>query len=377
VSSSYPLIAAVHSGDSSEDGVFLSVIELPSTQVIFKISLKSCHENIPDCVVDEDANLYSKPIWSPNGRYLAFLGAIYGSSSDIYVYDAEWNRVRQLSSGPNQVGEFFWSPDSKWIVHEEVSEFHGWVVEAIWAAPVMGGSVKWLYSPVDNYGQVLIGWLNNDQFIAHEHSWDGDRNLRLVSIQNGVGMTLFPGFFHDPVLSPETGTVAFWPLIGAPNTNIDEPGIYIVSTSSSTPMKIAIDDINVRGWFPVKGYFLTYVPCESVDSGYLGFRPSGEVACIVYVDDLGSISPDNSYTIRFENGMEVLGPGGQYLGSFPELLDGLIIWRPDSKGVFIASQSTLYYLSLPELALKFVYEGIGTQFGSSTSFQFSCFLWIE
>lgn len=41
---------------------------------------------------------YYEPVWSPDGRYLAFLGAIEGPSSDVYVYDTATDRVQRLTS---------------------------------------------------------------------------------------------------------------------------------------------------------------------------------------------------------------------------------------------------------------------------------------
>ena len=64
--------------------------------------------------------------WSPDGRYLAFIAAIDGPSSDVYSYDLQTGQINRLTDGPNQAANLSWSPDSKWIVHEEVEEFrHG------------------------------------------------------------------------------------------------------------------------------------------------------------------------------------------------------------------------------------------------------------
>jgi len=381
VSNSYPLLAVVHAGGSSIEATVLSIVKLPNFEEIERIDLASCSENIQGCEVSEEVNLFSQPLWSPNGRYLAFLGAIDGPSLDLYVYDAQWGKVRQVSSGPNHVGSFLWSPDSRWIVHEEIqgSWTEGWIVESIWAAPVSGCSVKWLFSPkAGHYSQEVLGWVNDDQFIVKESSWDGTRNLRLISIENGIGMTLFPGYFlYPPVLAPETGTVAFFPLSGAPNTPLEMSGIYIVSTISSTPQKIAIDGINVKAWLPEEGYFLTDVPCDSVEGGYLGFRSSGEVSCIEYSDRLEFLSPNEAYIAIIDSGLEIYNSLGEFIGLFPKLKSGKIIWRPDSEGFFIASQGSLFYISIPDIEWKLMYEGIGTESYYGYNYQFAGLQWVD
>jgi hypothetical protein len=380
VSNSYPLIAVVNSSKSSTDGAVLNIVQIPIFEVIESIDLASCSETIQGCEVSEEANLFSQPLWSPNGRFLAFLGAIDGPSLDLYVYDAQWGTVRQVSSGPNHVGSFLWSPDSRWIVHEEIqgSWPEGWIVESIWAAPVSGGSVKWLFSPkAGHYSQEVLGWVNDDQFIVQESSWDGTRNLRLISIENGIGMTLFLGYFlYQPVLAPETGTVAFFPLSGAPNTPSEMSGIYIVSTLSSTPRKIAIDGIKVEAWLPEEGYFLTDVPCDSEEGDYLGFRSSGEVSCIDYSNRLEFVSPDEAYNAIIDSGLEIINSRGDFIGSVPELKNGKIVWRPDSEGFFIASQGSLFYISIPDIEWKLVHEGIGTESNYGYNYQFAGLQWV-
>ena len=52
--------------------------------------------------------------WSPNGRYIAFSG-IDGGLSDLYVYDLEQERVRQLTNDRFAALQPTWSPDGETI----------------------------------------------------------------------------------------------------------------------------------------------------------------------------------------------------------------------------------------------------------------------
>lgn len=75
-----------------------------------------------------------KTHWSPNSRYLTFASAHESVSSDLYVFDTHTLTSTRLTDGPTQIGDIHWSPDSKWIVHQAVSNFGvgaGWSVDAL------------------------------------------------------------------------------------------------------------------------------------------------------------------------------------------------------------------------------------------------------
>ncbi|MEA1977883.1 MAG: hypothetical protein U9N80_08275 [Chloroflexota bacterium] len=59
------------------------------------------------------------PAWSPNGRYLAFVGALDAQNSDLYLYDVETDALRRLSDGPNQATRPVWSLDGRGLFHVE------------------------------------------------------------------------------------------------------------------------------------------------------------------------------------------------------------------------------------------------------------------
>lgn len=56
-----------------------------------------------------------QPIWSPDGRYIAFTGGEYLTTSDIFVYDFLSDEVRQITTLPTLDANPIWSPDSQWI----------------------------------------------------------------------------------------------------------------------------------------------------------------------------------------------------------------------------------------------------------------------
>jgi len=92
--------------------------------------------------------------WSPNGRYLAFAGAINKPSVDIYVLDTPHHEVRWLTAGPDHPRGLHWSPDNRWIVHTTVREVRvggaSGVANEVWVVHVETGETKLLLEPVDS-----------------------------------------------------------------------------------------------------------------------------------------------------------------------------------------------------------------------------------
>ncbi|MGB5174940.1 MAG: S9 family peptidase, partial [Thermoanaerobaculia bacterium] len=58
----------------------------------------------------------SRPRWSPDGKYLAFLSARDESTSEVWTLFREGGEGIQLTDTPQSVNSFEWAPDSKRMV---------------------------------------------------------------------------------------------------------------------------------------------------------------------------------------------------------------------------------------------------------------------
>ncbi len=106
----------------------LSILKLRGGEVETTIDLTSpetayTHKNssdeeywtevgIAEAILSEDSFK-----WSPDGKWLAFVGAVDGPSADVYSYEAATGTTRQLTSGADNAFQLLWSPDSAWILH--------------------------------------------------------------------------------------------------------------------------------------------------------------------------------------------------------------------------------------------------------------------
>ncbi len=346
-SSAYPLLSWFDENDYSEPRLF--IYSFPELTIHEEIDLLSCPEVVEGCVLDEMIDIAQPPRWSPDGRYLAFSAAIEGSSTDLYVYDARRESVTRLTSGSNQVGYFWWSPDSRWVVHEEVSHFHGWSVEALWAAAVDGSETRWLYQPPEYTSQRIEGWLDDDRFVTFDRGMEGNRNIRLVSITDGLSAILFPGYFSDNgfAFDPSSGTFAFDSYIGAPDTDLEEPGIYYVSINSTTPTRVDIEASFVWKWDDESQHFITYSACPDQVEGILGFDIHGVVSCILEREI--TYSPDRNWYVEPDDVIRLYSAGGEFVAELSGSRWDEIVWRPDSNGFFIFSRNGMWYVGIEDV----------------------------
>lgn len=87
-------------------------IEFPNLEVKRRISLLAYGESTGDFDTGPEgpySGIMSEPRWSPDGRYLAFVGSIDGPSADLYIYDSTINQIMRLSSGNNHAEDPLWS----------------------------------------------------------------------------------------------------------------------------------------------------------------------------------------------------------------------------------------------------------------------------
>lgn len=65
------------------------------------------------------------PVWSQDGRWIAFVAILHDQSrdEDIYRMKADGSQQQRLTTNPND--ELFpeWSPDGQWIAYEAISNY--------------------------------------------------------------------------------------------------------------------------------------------------------------------------------------------------------------------------------------------------------------
>lgn len=169
--------------------------------------------------------------WSPNGRFLAFVGAQSGPTSDLYLYDTENGTINQLTSGPTQASLPSWSPDSQTIVHFGVTatfavgnEWH----ENAWAVQVDGSNLQKIYErTIQDEPEVVVGWQDTKNILLYSNQLFCSFDLRAINITNGQATSIWPGFFawHGVTIEPTSGNMLIY-ADGCSET--EEEGMYFV-----------------------------------------------------------------------------------------------------------------------------------------------------
>jgi WD40 repeat protein len=291
--------------------------------------------------------------WSPDGQKLAFVAALNGPSSDLYVYDLRRGRLQRITSGPNQMASLSWSPDGQWIAHQAVESFGtgaGWTMGAVWVVSPDGRQLNKLYAP-NSGGEVFVGWSRGDSLISYSFGGDGFHDIRAAGADGAVENILIPSYLSDAAYDPASGTISYavsqgMSYIGA------EVGAFLWSPVGSGSNRVDAGNWDTVQWSEAAGRFYF----EGL-SGVMGVTPSGESVTVPVVDQV-SVSPDGRYVALWGNGYSDRQSGIYIYTSDLEIVVTLdefdvpfVLWRPDSAGLMAIGEAGLTYYPLEGQAL--------------------------
>ncbi len=349
----------------------LLIYELPGGKIRdrFPILFK-CPEDDQACDTSNVEWGNFEMAWSPSGRYLAFAATLenqpseFGPSSDLYLYDVRTGKIIRLTSGPDSVAQIWWSLDGKWIIMGELHESNYPFTTSVWAVSAASGEMRKLYS-IDRYPQGILGWLDNSRFIVYSGTSLYDAtdlpayNLEVVDIDTGELTSLFEGSFFGAALDREDETVAVSVYLTELRAGYEAgQGIYLFSTSNTTPRYVGSDELQ-SNWNDELKLFITHKPCESDPKGIVAFDVNGKLQCLHSSLPDSYPSPDGKWQVSIETGVWLETNGKQPV----QILEGKatqVIWRLDSAGFFLLAEGTpgseqnLYYVSLPKATLNLI-----------------------
>jgi hypothetical protein len=165
--------AYLKSGSTNDSIPTLVILRVPGGEIEIEIPLVSADvmEEISD-----DGELEGQILttvgrgdtfaWSPQGHYLAFVGALDEPSATLYRFDTWSDNIRRLTDS-EQVFSPNWTPDGEWIVHLEGSYFGTPTdtgLTGMRAVSSDGSQRKALYS-IQNDPLFFLGWLDNGRFL--------------------------------------------------------------------------------------------------------------------------------------------------------------------------------------------------------------------
>jgi WD40 repeat protein len=352
----------------------LMVIKLPSTapraltvlhsgQRLDVISTENYFDNPNADIIDalrRDGTL----AWSPNGDMLAFVSALAGTSTDLYIYTFPDNTINILTSGPSQTLDVSWSPDGHYIVSSAARDMgqrggsSGPSVDNVWAVRPDGSDLHTVPgNPLETNGTpILLGWLSGQSYVEYYSLLGcGNQHITFVDILTPHQHSPVPGAFVAAALDPSSGNSLV--LIPEQPEYMDcgpspDPGLYLISVYGNKPPQLITLDpsvgeyaANVYGWSPTARLFFA-----SSDKGPITVDLKGKVSPLDV--PIGAWHPEGSPDGRQ---WALFGPDGIWIGSAHQpshqvsaehVFDAL--WLRDSSGLLFYSGRYLYRALAPD-----------------------------
>lgn len=285
--------------------------------------------------------------WSPDGRYLAFIGAMDGAFSDLYLFDTQGGSLNRLTGN---VGETFfptWSPDGQWILVQEIGKGTStgqYTVQSVYAFSVDPESgFKTLYHPA-SFGEKIFGWNEGENsFVVASRRSAGLVEARRYMLDKRTHAQLkYSGAMDVAAYSPEKGILAFAVTPKDKNVPSLAAGLYWTSPAAGAVPVQKGKWLRI-GWSPPSRQFFAVG-----GSGVLLYTPGGEKVLLNGEDTLPEASPDGNLLAFYsadsgaKPGLRLYDPSGKLDRAVTDLPVQEVLWRPASDGLFFISDGSLY-----------------------------------
>jgi WD40 repeat protein len=324
----------------------LFIFELPHLRLIMEIPLigHEAKRSIEEYKI-ENTGFVNSPIqtsishtesnlmWSPDGRFIAFVAAIEGTSSDIYVYDTLRHEYGAVTNHENQAFIMEWSPDSEWIIHASISGIDVTVgIDAVWAVSPHGGEVHYLYKAHPYVaGENIVGWRNASTFLVQSSYFEGcPGDVVMVSIPDGDSEVLLDDRNTKVAYDPINKTLAY---IKAPEGGFcssSDPGLYTLDIRTGEREQIFAGIYGLYGWLP-NGYAFQI---SDIEKGEIAVVSAGGSVLFRFPFEADIFpSPNGQYfLVSSSEQIDLYSREGYFLRQTPSHACDEILWMQDSTG---------------------------------------------
>lgn len=323
-----------------DSGAVLTVAKLlpPDFPANLDLNARLIADRLPEVAADPQlregiwwgfADALTLHAWSPDGKQLAFAGALVGPSSDLYRYQVATQTLTRLTDGPEQLTAIRWSPDGQWIWHSSITlGFCEGCLGHNYAAAVDGSRVVTL--PGDDSDR-FVAWLGSARYLATEQANGlGNYHLYEVNLAGQPGRDLWPGKYRAFVLNRAQEHLI---LAGAPNRTItaEAVGLYDVDLTTgqfiTTAATYLLPEVANRLRQP------PLLPCPA------------DATLVVYPCDTtptSPYSPDGRWRVTPDLTLYTVD-SRLFLPNAKPQQAKTIFWRRDSAGFYFLAAGDLYY----------------------------------
>jgi WD40 repeat protein len=282
--------------------------------------------------------------WSPDGRYLAFAGAIDRPYLDLYLYDMVKDDVRRLTDNLQEIEYVEWSPDGKWIWFENSKPEGAYERRYFYALQPAILEIQTPTAILNDRWNINEGWVSSNEYFLVNASEGccGENYLRYINVESGQETVLWETDTIGYAIDSEELFIA---VSAAPEADLQ--GSYIIDWSGNR--KKISDEV----WrLAFRG---------GVNSRYIGFDGEEAVSIaqdgsIKQVSDKPfyslSVSPDRTWFVLYDefnntSGIDLYSESDQFVKTITDAAAFPVAWQPDSTGLFYMA-SNLYYIGLPD-----------------------------
>jgi len=323
------------------------VFHLPSLKPVRKVSLLS-QQATQEIHSAKDNNLFAQVefsavtdltmSWSPDGRYLAFAGALDSSNTDIYIYDTMLDTTKRLTNEPENTAVMDWSPDSRYIVYMVVNKFdwNGAAIQEVRVVRIDALDNKELYRLPDFeskhtlFWEQITAWASNSEFLVQTSLFeDYPRNLRMVNMDTGEIDILYKDINLGNALDPQTKTLYVCSGAYKSGTSATPDKLYRLNLRERIMHVVANGEWYGANWFPQLGQFAA----SNGEKGRVSFTAQG----LKVLQSEGTFlpSPNGKFVlIRKDGHLSLVYPDGTKtqvaLTGEPDKIE----WMPDSSGFY-------------------------------------------
>jgi hypothetical protein len=323
-------------------GYHLSIIELPSGQQTYVAQLmdgfgdnrkhpledpKQLVEQVLNNIRYND-DQYSSVAWQPGeGRFLAFVGAINGDTTDLYIYDTQSQEIKQLTNDPSYAILPTWSPDGAYILFYGV----GWEnplggallghnrLFGVWSINPDDSQLISMPKPLDILPD-FVGWQDEQHYLSCD-----DYHLKSVDILTGLATELMPcPRFKNEISLSTTGALLL--SFRSDYSESFEEGTYFLESPLSTPQKVFDKYAWEISWMTKSDVFYAYPEGLVSSDGQTVYLPP------VYENSyLPAVSPQGYQAWEVHKNrqpsVQVLVPGGEWQTILHKSV-GSLFWDP-------------------------------------------------
>ena len=148
----------------------------------------------------------SNPKWSPNQRKVAYLADARKGAGQLMIWHRGKGDIKRVPDAPATVEEFFWSPDSRMIAYQVVSQDHA--LTEIFVHEFESGQTTLLAS--EPLGNAELGnWSGDNQWVVIRLSLEDSEGIYKRSVHGVDEVQLTDYEDHRPRFSLDGKRVAF------------------------------------------------------------------------------------------------------------------------------------------------------------------------